>query len=391
MKNPEFQEQPVYFDHNATTPLDPRVAQAMVAWLGGAHGNPSSAHRFGRAARQAVETARGEVAGLLGAAPAEIVFTASGTEANNAVIFGAGREPGGHFVLSAFEHPSVEQAVARLEAGGARATRVRPDADGVVVAAAIASALRPETRLVCLMLANNELGTLQPVAEVARLCRARGVAVLSDAVQAVGKVPVDAPSLGVDYLSLGGHKFQAPLGAAALWIRPGAAFAPLFAGAGQEGGRRASTENVPAIVGLGRAAALATSDLAWRERHLSALRERFEAGLGEIPDAILHGASAPRLPHTTHVAFPGLAAQDLMLALDEAGFAVSTGAACTAGKPQRSTAARALGWPDDEAFASLRVSFGVSNTREQVEGLLDLLPAVVASLRRAKLSGPPPP
>ena len=301
---------PVYLDNNATTPLHPRARAAMLPWLGGGmHGNPSSVHRFGQGAREAVEAAREEVAALIGGRPPEVVFTASGTEANNAVIFDLARRAGrrGHLVISAIEHPSIREATARLAEEGIEVTRVSPGGDGVVSAEDVAGALRPDTRLVALMLANNELGTLQPVAAVAALCRERGVPVLCDAVQAVGKIPVDAPALGVDYLVLGAHKFYGPLGAAAVWVRKGAELSGYLIGGSQERRRRAGTENVPALAGLGAAAAAAREEMAERSAHLAALRDRFEAALpSRVPGAILHCQGSPRLPNTSHVAFPGV-------------------------------------------------------------------------------------
>ena len=377
----------VYFDHNATTPLDPRVREAMLPWMGEQWGNPSSAHGAGQAAHEAVEAARAEVAALLGAEPPAVAFTGSGTEANNAVVAAALRRagPGGHLVLSAFEHPSIRAAAAAwAPAVGASVTEVAPGPDGVVSARDLAAALRPETRLVALMLAQNELGTLQPVAEVARLCRERGIPVLCDAVQAIGKVPVSVQELGVDYLSLGGHKFHGPLGAAALWIRDGAPYEPLLVGGGQERRRRASTVNVPAVVGLGRACRLAAAELPDRAARLLALRERFEAGLGAaLPDAIVHGAAAPRLPHTSHVAIPGTVNVDLMIRLDLAGFQVSSGPACGSGSAEPSPAMVALGAPRDEAVASLRISFGATSLPEEVDAFLPVLAREVAALRGA--------
>lgn len=374
----------VYLDHNATTPLDPRVREAMLGWLGGRHGNPSSIHRFGQAARNAVEEAREKVAALLGARPPEIVFTASGTEANNAVLFDLARRAGGrgHLVISAIEHPSIREAAARLQKEGFEVTRVSPGADGVVPAAAVADALRPDTVLVSLMLANNELGTLQPVAQVAAACRERGVPVLCDAVQAVGKIPVDVHALGVDYLTLGAHKFHGPLGAAALWVRKGTEIAGHLVGGSQERRRRASTENVPAIVGLGEAAAVVLDEGPARTAHLAALRDRFEAGLGAIPGAILHCTGSPRLPNTSHVAFPGAEGEALLIRLDLAGFAVSTGSACSSGTVEPSKTLLAIGLSPEEALSSLRVSFGVPNTVDEVDAFLAALAREVAELRR---------
>lgn len=375
----------VYLDHNATTPLDPRVREAMLAWLGERHGNPSSIHRFGQAAKNAVEEAREKVAALLGARPPEIVFTASGTEANNAVLFDVARRAGGrgHLVISAVEHPSIREAAARLQKEGFEVTRVSPGADGVVPAAAVVAALRPDTALAGLMLANNELGTLQPVAEVAAACRERGIPVLCDAVQAVGKIPVGVHALGVDYLTLGAHKFHGPLGAAALWVKKGTEIAGYLVGGSQERRRRASTENVPAIVGLGEAAAVVLSEGPARTAQLAALRDRFEAGLGMIPGAIVHCTESPRLPNTSHVAFPGAEGEALLIRLDLAGFAVSTGSACSSGMVEPSKTLLAIGLSPEEALSSLRVSFGVPNTFEEVDAFLATLAREVAELRRA--------
>jgi cysteine desulfurase len=381
----------IYLDHNATTPLHPRAREAMLPWLGGgSHGNPSSVHRFGQAAREAVETAREQVAALIGGRPLEVVFTASGTEANNAVTFSAGRHAGrhagdrGHVVISAIEHPSIREAAARLAEEGVEVTKVSPREDGVVPAEDVVSALRPDTRLVALMLANNELGTLQPVAAVAAECRRRGIPVLCDAVQAVGKIAVDAPSLDVDYLVLGAHKFYGPLGAAALWIRKGAELSGYLVGGSQERRRRAGTENVPAIVGLGAAAVAAREEGAARLAHLASLRDRFEAALpGRVPGAILHCQDSPRLPNTSHIAISGTEGESLLIRLDLAGFAVSTGSACSSGSVEPSKTLLAAGISREEALASLRVSFGIGNTAADVDAFLDALAREAAELRRA--------
>jgi cysteine desulfurase len=373
----------VYFDHNATTPLDPRVLDAMLPWLAGGHGNPASAHRAGQAAREAVEGGRERVAALLGADPADVLFTASGTEANNAVVFAAAQAAAwrGELVVTTLEHPSVRRSAERCAALGMTVREVPPGPDGVVPAAALREALGPQTRLLCLMLANNELGTLQPVVEVARACRERGVPVLCDAVQAVGKVPVRVAELGVDYLTLGGHKFHGPLGGAALWVRPEASFAAHLLGGSQERRRRAGTVDVPAAVGLGRACELAAAELPVRHQALLALRQRFEAGLAGIPGARVRGAGAPRLPHTTNVGFTGLAGQALAVRLDLAGFAVSTGSACHSGVVEPSETLLAMGISAAEALASLRVSFGLTNTLAEVEAFLPVLAREVGALR----------
>lgn len=378
----------VYLDHNATTPLHPRARAAMLPWLGERHGNPSSIHAFGQAARNAVEEARERVADLINSRPAEVVFTASGTEANNAVVFHALKN-GGHLVISAIEHPSIREAALRLEKEGVTVTRVSPRGDGIVPAEEVAAALRPDTRLVCLMLANNELGTLQPVAEVAAACRERGVMVLTDAVQAVGKIPVDVHALGVDYLVLGAHKFNGPLGAAALWVRKGVEVAGYLVGGSQERRRRAGTENVPAIAGLGEAAAAAREEMPDRVAHLSGLRDRFERELpSRVPEVVFHCQESPRLPNTSHIAFPGAEGESLLIRLDLAGFAVSTGAACSSGTVEPSKTLLAAGISRDEALSSLRVSFGITNTEQDVDAFLDALAREVAELRRVAPGAP---
>jgi len=372
-----------YFDHNATTPLDPRVRVAMLPWLSELHGNPSSVHSHGRQAQEAVEEAREQTALLIGAAPLELVFTASGTEANNTVILSSARRAGfaGHLILSAIEHPSVTAAAALAEELGVEVTRVAPQSDGRVDPARVLTAVRDDTFLVCLMLANNELGTLQPVAEVARGCREQGVAVLCDAVQAVGKIPVEVENLEVDYLTLGAHKFYGPLGAAALWVRKGADLTPLLIGGGQERHRRASTVNVPAVVGLGAAAEIARQELAERQQQLASLRDRFEAGLAQFSDVVVHGEFVPRLPNTSHIALRGVDGETLMIRLDLAGYAVSTGAACSSGTVEPSKTLLALGMTTQEALSSLRVSFGISNTGAEVDDFLEVLTKEVSVLR----------
>jgi cysteine desulfurase len=372
----------VYFDNNATTPLDPRVREELLVWLDGVHGNPSSAHRLGQAAHAAVEQARDRVAALLAAEPSRIVFCASGTEANNAVVADALRRaaPGDRIVVSAFEHPSVLRAVERWAPRSAvEVVRVAPGRDGVVDPAAFAAALTPRTRLAALMRVNNELGTIQPVPEVAAACRAAGVPLLCDAVQAAGKIPLDAAALGADFVTIGAHKFHGPLGAAALWSR--GELEPFLVGGAQEGRRRASTVNVPAVAGFGVACEIARVELDARAAHLRTLRDRFEAGLAAIPEVEVHGAAAPRVPHTSNVAFHGVLNQDLMMRLDLAGFAVSTGAACGSGTIQPSATLTALGLGREQALAALRVSFGAQNTIAEVDAFLPVLAREVAALR----------
>lgn len=363
----------------------------MLPWLGERWGNPSSIHRAGQAASAAVEAARREVARAIGASPPEVVFTASGTEANNAVVATALRSggPGAHLAISALEHPSILGAArAWAAAAGAELTVVAPDGDGVVPVEAFAAALRPGTRLAALMLANNEVGTVQPVAELGRLCRERGVPVLVDAVQALGKIPVDAEALGADYLTVAAHKLHGPLGAAAIRVRGGAPFESFLVGGAQERRRRASTVNVPAVVGFGAVCRQVVDEGAGRAAKLRALRDRFEGGLATIPGAIVHGARAPRLPHTTHVAFPGLVGQELAIRLDLAGWAVSTGAACGSGTVQPSASLLAMGVSAEESIASLRVSFGLTNTEDEIDAFLPVLAREVAALRGVSAARP---
>ena len=374
-----------YFDHNATTPLDPRVREAMLEWLGDSFGNPSAVHRFGRAAREAVEVARDRVAALVGGTSAEIVFTASGTEAVNAVITSCCEldGPSPHVVVSSIEHPAVRESAARVERRGGSVSRIEPGPSGCLEASAFAETMRDETVLACLILAHNELGTLQPVSELAAVCRERGVALMTDAVQAAGKVPLAVEELGVDFLVLGGHKFHGPLGAAALWVRGGRELRPLLVGGGQERGRRSGTPDVPAIVGLGVAADLARRELDERIAHLAALRDRFERGVVGIPGGVVHCREAPRLPNTSHVAFEGVDGSFLTMRLDLRGFAVSTGSACASGTSRVSPALAAIGLDEAAARGSLRVSFGMTNSADEVDELLAAFETEVAALRAA--------
>lgn len=373
-----------YFDHNATTPLDPEVRAAMEPWLGELYGNPASLHAFGQAARDATEVAREQLASLLEATPAEVVFMASGTEANNTALFGRCWAAGssGHLVVSEIEHPSVWKPVEALQAAGMEVSWIKPDRWGRIDPEEVLDAVRQDTRLVCLMLANNEVGTLQPVAEVGAGCRQRGVPVLCDAVQAIGRLPIKVADLSVDYLSVCAHKFYGPPGAAALWVRPGAPYQALLRGGSQERQRRAGTVNVPAVVGFGAAALVAAEGLGARAERMLELREQFETGLERIPDVVVHGRPAERLPNTSHIALPGADSEALLIRLDLAGFAVSSGSACSSGTVEPSRTLMAMGIAKQEASSSLRISFGPRNTSAEVEAFLDVLEHEVAELRR---------
>lgn len=356
----------------------------MEPWLGEQHGNPSSLHAFGQQARDAIEVAREQVAALIGAVPAELVFTASGTEANNAVLLsGLWEAPRkGHLVVSSIEHPSVWKPAESLRRAGMEVSWVRPDTQGRLSTERVLAEVREDTRLVCLMLANNEVGTLQPVGQVGEVCRELGVPMLCDAVQAIGKVRVDSRSLNVDYLSIGAHKFNGPLGAGALWIRRAATFEPWLRGGAQERGRRAGTVNVPAVVGFGEAARLVVDELESRATRMRELRDRFESGLDRISDVIVHGRSVERLPNTSHVAFPGADSEALLIRLDLAGIAVSSGSACSSGTVEPSRTLIAMGVPEAEASSSLRISVGPQNTPAEVDTLLEVLAREVTELRR---------
>jgi selenium donor protein len=359
----------VYLDYNATTPVDPRVVEAMRPALASLFGNPSSGHRPGRAARAAVEEARERVAACLGAAPDEIVFTSGGSESDNWVILGvAAARGGGHVVVSAVEHPAVLEPARALEAEGRiRLTVLAVDRFGRVDPDELERALAPDTVLVSVMLANNEVGTIEPVAEIAARCRRRGVLVHTDAAQAIGKIPVDVGALGVDLLTVAGHKLYAPKGVGALFVRQGVTLAPLIRGAGHERGLRSGTENVASIVGLGVACSLAAADLADERDRLAALRDRLEELLAaDLPGLVRHGHPVERLPNTCSVAFPGVDANLLLTRLaDEVG--ASAGAACHTDAVHPSPVLVAMGVDAATAMSTVRFSLGRFTTADEIE------------------------
>lgn len=359
----------IYLDYNATTPVDPRVAEAMGPYLTSVFGNPSSTHRAGREARAAVDMARAKVAGCLGSSPHEVVFTSGGSEANNLAIRGVVEAlGGGHVITSAVEHPAVLEVVRALERDRRIAlTVVGVDGLGRVSPDEVSGAIREDTILVSLMLANNEVGTLQPVAEVASLCRERGVLVHSDAAQAIGKVPVDVGDLGVDLLSVAGHKLYAPKGIGALFVRDGVKIEPQIRGANHERGLRAGTENVLLMVALGFACELAASEVAKEGEWLVGLRGRLLTMLRRgYPDAMEHGDPDHRLPNTLSVAFPGVGAASLLDELaDEV--AASAGAACHSDGVHVSHVLEAMGVDEATALSTVRLSVGRFSTDDEVE------------------------
>lgn len=377
----------VYLDHNASTPCRPDVLRAMLPYFTEEYANPSSVHAYGQEAKGAIEEARARVAAFLNAAPNEIVFTSGGTESDNLAVLGTARAlaaSGRHVVTSAVEHEAVGQACDQLERDGFTVARVRPEPSGRVAPEAVAAALRDDTILVSVMAANNETGVIQPSAEIGALCAARGIAYHVDAVQAAGKIPVDAVAWQATLLTITAHKFYGPKGAGVLVARRGARFAPLLFGGEHERGRRPGTANVPAIVGLGAACEAAARDLAADATRWTALRDRLEAGIVErVPNVVVHGAAAPRVGNTSHVSFVGAEGEHLVLSLDMKGIAVSAGAACKSGSARASTVLLAMGVPELVAQSAVRFSVGRDTTEAEIDRVLDVLPGVVAKLRAA--------
>lgn len=374
---------PIYLDHNSTTPTAPEVIEAMVGALRNCWGNPSSGHAYGHRARKAVDDARASVASLLGCEPDEIVFTSGGTESDNAAILGVAEalaSKGKHLVISCVEHAAIEKPCRLLESRGFSVTRVPVDSRGLVDAKQVAAALRDDTILVSIMHSNNETGVLQPIADIAAAARGRGVVVHTDAAQSVGKLPVDVKTLGVDLLTVAGHKMYGPKGVGALYLRRGTPFAPFLRGSGHESGRRAGTENVPEIVGLAAACELAAKELPKRSVHLAAMRDRLEQGLrSRIADLIVHGGSVPRIPNTLYAAFPGADANSVVARVS--GVAVSAGAACHSGKTEPSHVLLAMGVDPALAVTTLRLTTGRSTTAEEIDAAIGLLADAAALVR----------
>jgi cysteine desulfurase len=375
----------IYLDHNASTPVRAEVLDAMLPYFSEHYGNASSAHAFGQEAKGAVEEARARVAALVNGVPNEIVFTSGGTESDNMGVLGAARAlaaKGRHVVVSEIEHEAVRNAAGALEAEGFAVTRVPASADGRVEPAAVANALLPDTILVSVMAANNETGVLQPVAEIGAICAERKIAFHTDAVQAAGKVPVDARAWQATFLTIAAHKFYGPKGVGALYVKRGAKTAPLLFGGEHERGRRAGTENVPGIVGMGAAAELAQAELATAPPRMAALRDRLEQGLlARVPQTLVHGAGAPRVCNTSHLSFVGAEGEHLILTLDMKGIACSSGSACKSGSSHPSHVLLSMGVPASVAQTAVRLSVGRATTEAEIDLVLDLLPAVVQKLR----------
>src|SRR5437762_1442374 len=376
----------VYFDYNATTPLAPEVMETIVRISRDAFGNASSVHHFGQQAKAIVDEARSAVATLVNGDPSEVVFTAGGTEADNFAIRGVAEASEAtrrkHLIASAIEHEAVLNTLRALARRGWRTTLLAVDDTGIVSPARLREAMTAETALVSVMHANNEIGTVQPIRELAAIAHAHGALMPTDAVQSAGKIPVDVRALGVDLLSLSAHKFNGPKGAGALWIKRGTRIQPILTGGKHERNRRAGTENVPAIAGLGIAARLAAGKLADQDARVGVLRDRLEEGiLRGVPGTVVNGARTSRVPNTTNISFDHVEAESLLIALDLDGVAVSTGSACSSGSLEPSHVLRAMGLPAHGTQNSLRFSLGLFSTDEVVDRVVELLPRLVEKLR----------
>ncbi len=375
----------IYLDYAATTPTHPEVVQAMLPYFTENFGNPSSVHSLGQEARQAVEEAREKVAHLIGARPQEIFFTSGGTEANNLAIKGvalANRNRGNHIITTPIEHHSVLETCKFLEESGFEITYLPVDGQGLVDPGNVRKALTPKTILISIMLANNEVGTIEPLAEIGKIAQEAEVYFHTDAVQAVGHIPVDVEELGVDLLSASAHKLYGPKGIGALYIRKGTRLVPLAHGGEQESGHRAGTENVPGIVGFGKAAEIAEGEMEEEAKRLASLRDRLITGvLSSVERAWLNGHPIQRLPNNANLSFEFIEGESLMLSLDLEGICVSTGSACSSTSLAPSHVLLAMGLPPEKALSSLRITLGRWTTEEDIEQVLEALPRAVARLR----------
>jgi cysteine desulfurase len=375
----------IYLDHSATTPVDPEVLGAMMRYFANHYGNPSSIHGFGQEAKRAVDEARGQVAALIGADPEEIVFTGGGTEADNMALMGtafAGSPGRNHIITSAIEHHAVLNTCKYLETRGYVVTYLPVDSQGVVSPEDVQRTITEKTFLITIMHANNEVGTLEPVAEIAFMARGRGILVHTDAVQSVGKIPVNVNDLGADLLSLAGHKLYGPKGTGALYVRRNTPIQPILFGGHQESGRRTGTENVPGIVGLGKACEIAARDLPGQMDRLQNLRNRLEKRIMEkITDVCVNGHAFRRLPHVLSISFRSITGDAVVRELDKQGVAASAGAACTAETIRLSHVLEAMQIPKDVAMGTVRFSLGKGNTETQIDHAAHVLPEIIDKLR----------
>ena len=375
----------IYLDHAATTPVHPEVVEAMMPYFAGQFANPSTLYRFGTSAREAVEDARAKVAGLIGAQPDEIFFTSGATESDNWAIMGAAaalESKGRHIITSAIEHHAVLGPCEVLKRRGYQITLVPVDGDGLVDPEAVRKAITDQTVLITIMHSNNEIGVIEPIAEIGAIAREKGILFHTDATQSVGKVPVDVNQLKADLLSLSGHKVYGPKGIGALYIRSGSRILPYMHGGTQESSKRAGTHNVPGIVGLGKAAEIAHKTMAEESVRLTALRDKLiDSILTRIPDVRLNGHRTKRLPNNVNVSIEGVEGESMILMLDALRICVSSGSACTSGSLAASHVLLALGVPHELAHGSLRLTLGKDTTEEDVDKVLEVLPGIVERLR----------
>ena len=376
----------IYLDHAATTPVAAEVLEAMLPYFSDCWGNASAVYATGREARRAVEDARKAVAAAIGAQPQEICFTSGGSESDNTAICGTARalkEKGKHIITTAIEHHAVLNPCRQLQKEGFEVTFVMPDREGRIDPEDIRKAIRPDTILVSVMTANNEIGTIEPIGEIGRICKEGGVLFHTDAVQAVGSIPVDVQETGCDLLSLSAHKFYGPKGIGALYIREGTRLNPLIAGGEQERGLRAGTENVPGIAGLGKAIAMAGENEKQNAAHMRRMRDRLVKGIySSVPGAALNGPEKDRLPNNCSFRFDGIDGEALLLRLDLAGIAASAGSACTAGSREVSHVLKAIGLTEAEARSSLRLTTGIHTTEEETDETVKIIGEIVKDLRK---------
>jgi cysteine desulfurase len=381
------QERVIYMDNNATTRIAPEVVEVMMPYLSELYGNPSSMHTFGGQVAEALQVARGQVAALLGAEPDEITFTSCGTESDSAAILSALRTypERRHVITTRVEHPAVKnlcESLSAMTGNKYRVTRLKVDEEGVLDMAEYAEALREDTAIVSVMWANNETGVIYPVEEMARMARSKGVLFHTDAVQAVGKIPINLKSLDIDLLALSGHKLHAPKGVGVLYVKKGTLFVPFMTGGHQEHGRRGGTENVAGIVALGKACELAAEKMAEENTRVKALRDKLEEGLLQrIPKSMLNGHKTDRLPNTSNISFEFVEGEAILLHMNEYRICASSGSACTSGSLEPSHVLRAMGVPFTAAHGSIRFSLSVYNTEEEVDFVLEKMPVIISSLR----------
>lgn len=372
----------IYMDHAATTKVDQEVLDAMLPYFTEYYGNASSLHAFGREAHNAMEDARNKVAELIGANGDEIIFTAGGTESDNIAIKGiAYKRKSGHIITSSIEHPAVLETCRALEKEGFEITYLPVDKSGMISPSSVESALKKDTILISIMHANNEIGTIQPIKEIAKIASENGILFHTDAVQSAGKVPIDVDEMNIDLLSLSSHKIYGPKGVGALYIKKGTRIEPIIHGGGHERGLRSSTENIPGIVGLGKACELAKNRMEADVQHLTKMRDGLIKGALAIEESYLNGHPTKRLPNNAHFRFTAIEGESLILSLNDKGIAASTGSACSSKKLEASHVLMAIGLNEVEAHGSLRLTLGRENTMEEIDYVADVLPAIVGRLR----------